>query len=59
MLKNNLFYTTELIALLRQGAIGALPTDTVYGLVCLANNEKAVARLYELKSRDHKPGTVI
>lgn len=49
----------ELIALLKSGAVGVLPTDTVYGLVCCATNEQAVARLYALKSRDHKPGTII
>lgn len=36
-----------------------LPTDTVYGLVCRAADEPAVTRLYALKNRDHKPGTLI
>ena len=41
------------------GAVGILPCDTVYGVVCLATNPDAAARLYALKHRDHKPGTVI
>jgi L-threonylcarbamoyladenylate synthase len=44
---------------LKAGAVGVLPTDTIYGLACLATDQTAVARLYELKSRDHKPGTII
>lgn len=48
-----------LIDFLRKGAVGVLPTDTVYGLACRAADEAAVKRLYELKSREHKPGTVI
>jgi L-threonylcarbamoyladenylate synthase len=49
----------ELIAMLKAGAVGVLPTDTVYGLACLATDKTAVARLYELKAREHKPGTII
>ncbi len=49
----------ELVALLRDGAVGVLPTDTVYGLVASAADESAVAKLYELKSREQKPGTII
>jgi len=51
--------TAEAIAQLLQGAVGVLPTDTVYGLVACASNQAAVARLYELKKRDHKPGTIV
>lgn len=42
-----------------RGTVGVLPTDTVYGLVCRAADEVAVSRLYELKKRENKPGTVI
>ena len=41
------------------GAIGVLPTDTVYGLVARAADETAVARLFTVKKRDHKPGTIV
>lgn len=44
---------------LLEGAVGVLPTDTLYGLVCRAADKAAVTRLYALKARDHKPGTLI
>jgi tRNA threonylcarbamoyl adenosine modification protein (Sua5/YciO/YrdC/YwlC family) len=43
----------------RPGAIAVIPTDTVYGVVARATDQVAVARLYELKHRHHKPGTLI
>lgn len=43
----------------RPGAIAVIPTDTVYGVVARATDQAAVARLYELKHRHHKPGTLI
>jgi L-threonylcarbamoyladenylate synthase len=49
----------QLVALLQDGAVGVLPTDTIYGVVCRAADEQAVGRLYGLKHRQHKPGTVI
>ncbi len=47
------------IAALKSGGVGVLPTDTVYGLVCSAANPEATKRLYALKHREHKPGTVV
>jgi len=40
------------VAVLEAGGIVAFPTETVYGLCVDPRNEKAVARLYELKGRD-------
>lgn len=45
--------------LLNEGSIGVLPTDTVYGVVAAANNQQSVERLYALKKREQKPGTII
>jgi L-threonylcarbamoyladenylate synthase len=45
--------------LLKPGAIGVIPTDTVYGVVARATDQQAVERLYMLKQRDAKPGTLI
>jgi L-threonylcarbamoyladenylate synthase len=42
-----------------RGTIGVIPTDTVYGVVARAADEQAVARLYALKHREGKPGTLI
>jgi L-threonylcarbamoyladenylate synthase len=41
------------------GATGVIPTDTVYGLVARASDKAAVQRLYDLKLREGKPGTII
>lgn len=45
--------------LLKTGSIVVLPTDTVYGVVARAQDTAAVVRLYALKKREHKPGTLI
>lgn len=49
----------QLVALLQRGGVGVLPTDTLYGLVCVAGQEAAVEHLYRAKNRNNKPGTVI
>lgn len=49
----------EVLEVLAGGGICVLPTDTLYGLTCLASNQAAVTRLYSLKHRQHKPGTLI
>jgi L-threonylcarbamoyladenylate synthase len=49
----------RLIQLIEDDSVGVLPTDTIYGLVCSAASELAVKRLYEIKHRHQKPGTVI
>ena len=49
-----------LVALLKTGAVGVIPTDTVYGLVCQASDEAAVERIFRsVKPRERKPGTII
>lgn len=45
--------------LLLDGQIGIIPTDTLYGIVACATNKQAVRRLYDLKNRQDKPGTLI
>lgn len=45
--------------LMTPGAVGVVPTDTVYGLVARAADTHAVERLYALKQRETKPGTLI
>jgi len=43
---------------LRKGVI-AHPTDTVYGLACLANNPSAIKALIDLKQRDFDKGFIL
>jgi len=54
-------FTTEVVVLLKNGAIGVIPTDTVYGVVTPLFQESSVARIYTLKGRDqNKPvGTIL
>jgi L-threonylcarbamoyladenylate synthase len=49
----------RVIAKLAAGGVGILPTDTIYGIVVSAGDRRAVERLYEIKKREGKPGTVI
>lgn len=49
-------YNPEVSKKLKQGKIGVIPTDTVYGLVCSALTEDSVEKMYEIKERDqNKP----
>ncbi len=49
----------EQLHLIKNGGVGVLPTDTVYGIVTQIKNKNSVGRLYSLKSRENKPGTII
>lgn len=37
--------------LLKTGHIGVMPTDTIYGLHCLANSQSSIDKIYEIKER--------
>lgn len=41
----------QAVAILQNGGLVAMPTETVYGLACDASNAEAVARLYAAKGR--------
>jgi L-threonylcarbamoyladenylate synthase len=56
---NNVSSMEEAVAKLKAGGVGVLPTDTVYGVVARAADSAAVRRLYGIKRREHKPGTVV
>lgn len=45
--------------LLKPEAVGIIATDTVYGIVARAEDKAAVERLYEIKKRDEKLGTLV
>ncbi len=50
----------EMVAALAGGALALLPTDTVYGLVCVAASRDAALDLYRLKGRvEIQPTAVI
>jgi len=51
---------SNLIAEIRKGAIGILPTDTLYGIVGRAESKEAVKRIYTLKERNlQKPFIIL
>ncbi len=45
--------------LLKEGAIGVIPTDTLYGLSTSAFNKKSVERVYKLRKRNPKKPCII
>ena len=51
--------TSKIAELLNEGKILVMPTDTVYGLACSVDDPGAMKKMYEIKQRDGKPGTII
>ena len=49
----------EVAAVLDRGGIVALPTDTIYGLSCRADNPAALARIQAIKGRDIYKGLIL
>jgi len=53
------FSTRRLISKLKRGAVIAYPTETVWGLGCLPNNQEALQKLAEIKQRSVKKGFIL
>lgn len=52
--------TNELIAeKIKNGKIGVIPTDTIYGVAASASSKKAVARAYEILKRNPKKPFIV
>ena len=49
----------EAVRILREGGVILYPTDTVWGIGCDATNEKAVARVFEIKRRSEAKSLVL
>ena len=50
----------DVIEYLVEGKVGFVPSDTVYGLSCIARNKDAVERIYKIKGRDYlKPFIIL
>jgi len=47
------------IEVLKNGGVILYPTDTIWGLGCDATNEKAVAKIYEIKKRDDQKSMLV
>ena len=54
-------FTPEVVELLKNGAVGIIPTDTIYGVATCLFNQESVERLYQIKRREKtKPvGTIL
>jgi tRNA threonylcarbamoyl adenosine modification protein (Sua5/YciO/YrdC/YwlC family) len=65
MLESKVFKTNDKNAisvacnLLKSGQVIAIPTDTIYGLACSANDCEAIKRLYEIKGRNEEKPVAI
>ncbi|MCG2701166.1 threonylcarbamoyl-AMP synthase [Candidatus Parcubacteria bacterium] len=49
----------EIVNNFKQGKVIAYPTDTIYGLGCLATDKRAVKKIYKIKKRDKKKPLLI
>jgi len=54
--KNNIIQITNS---LKTGKVVVLPTDTLYGMSCLATNKKSIDKIYNLKKRDKNKAFII
>ena len=48
----------EVVAMLRRGAVGVLPTDTLYGVVASTAFPDAIERLYQVRHRSSLKGCI-
>ncbi len=54
-LKRKEFYLEEI----KKGKIFIYPTDTIYGIGCIATNPKSILKIRKIKKRDEKPFSII
>jgi L-threonylcarbamoyladenylate synthase len=51
--------SNEIVTIIKNGGIGVLRTDTLYGMVALAGNEAAVERVYTVKTRTPSKSPIV
>lgn len=44
----------EVISVIKSGGVVVFPTDTIYGFICDASNEKSVEKIFKIKKRNLK-----
>jgi L-threonylcarbamoyladenylate synthase len=49
----------KIIKILKDGGVGVIPTDTLYGLVGSAFSKEAINRIYKIKKRDRKKALLV
>ncbi len=52
-------YNKKIIKILRQGGVGVIPTDTIYGVVGSALKKNVVERIYALRKRNPKKPMIV
>lgn len=52
-------YHTTIVAIIKKGGVGVIPTDTLYGIVGSARIPQVVERIYNLRKRDPKKPFII
>lgn len=58
--RDNYNFRHDLVVALNKGKVVMLPTDTVYGLSCRADNSSAITKIFSLKAREtNKPLLVL
>lgn len=55
----NSSYLQQAVEVIQEGGVIAYPTEAVWGLGCLPNNEQAVQRILDIKSRPVDKGLVL
>ncbi len=56
---DTIWQNEKLIQTLTDGGVVIMPTDTVYGFVCRAENPTAVSRVYTIRKRDTEKPCII
>lgn len=49
----------NLVESLKNGEVGLLPTDTIYGLSCSAYSKDSVERIFDIKGRDKQSPVIV
>ena len=57
--QQDIWNNKKLIKVLRENGVVVMPTDTIYGIVCRAQAESAVNRIYAVRKRNRKKPCII
>jgi L-threonylcarbamoyladenylate synthase len=49
----------KIIKILKNGGVGVIPTDTLYGLIGSAFSKKAISRIYKIKNRNKNKKLIV
>ena len=52
-------FTEEHCQIIKEGGVGIIPTETVYGIICSALDEDAIMRIYDIKHRDKNKQMIV